>query len=196
MLTIFCLAALLTGFVYLNSTNDSLISNELTTTFRNNCSEVLDTAVITWHRMRGTQMIAAVKIISIGFDIDRKKIRNFPNFIEFWGYILCPGNVIMGPWCAYNDYLYLFNQSKFVSIKSFMKFSLSISNRLQNNILFFQNQSFIWIFHVLVNAFIAVFFLLASNCYIEAYVPSLHFRYELNSFFLLIQFNLFRFISS
>lgn len=31
---------------------------------------------------------------------------------------------------------------------------------------------------MIVNAFIAVFFLLASNCYIEAYVPSLQFRYE------------------
>lgn len=71
-------------------------------------------------------MIAAVKIISIGFDIDRKKIRHFPNFIEFWGYILCPGNVIMGPWCAYNDYLYLFNQSKFVS--KFIHFLFLYSN--------------------------------------------------------------------
>lgn len=78
-------------------------------------SELLDTAVVTWHRMRGTQMIAAVKVISIAFDLDRKKIRQFPNFVEFWGYILCPGNVIMGPWCAYNDYLYLFHPVKFVS---------------------------------------------------------------------------------
>lgn len=60
-------------------------------------------------------MIAAVKVISIAFDLDRKKIRQFPNFVEFWGYILCPGNVIMGPWCAYNDYLYLFHPANFVS---------------------------------------------------------------------------------
>lgn len=66
-------------------------------------------------------MIAAVKIISIGFDIDRKKIRNAPNFVQFWGYVLCPGNVIMGPWCAYNDYLNLFNRNKWVRVfyKSF-----------------------------------------------------------------------------
>lgn len=75
----------------------------------------MDTAVITWQRMRGTQMIAAVKIISIGFDIDRKKIRYPPNFVEFWGYVLCPGNVIMGPWCAYNDYMNLFNRTNWVS---------------------------------------------------------------------------------
>lgn len=77
--------------------------------------ELFDSAALTWHRMRGTQMIAAVKIISIGFDIDRKKIRHFPNFLEFWGYILCPGNVIIGPWCGYNEYLYIFNQIEFVS---------------------------------------------------------------------------------
>lgn len=66
--------------------------------------------------MRGTQMIAAVKIISIGFDIDRKLIRYRPNFLEFWGYILCPGNVILGPWCAYNDYLNIFNRTKWVNL--------------------------------------------------------------------------------
>lgn len=66
--------------------------------------------------MRGTQMIAAVKVISLGFDMDRKKIRDFPNPVEFWGYIFCPGNVIMGPWCAYNDYLSIFNQSLVVSV--------------------------------------------------------------------------------
>lgn len=65
--------------------------------------------------MRGTQMIAAVKIISIGFDIDRNKIRRLPNFLQFWGYVLCPGNVVMGPWCSYNDYLQIFQRSKFVS---------------------------------------------------------------------------------
>lgn len=65
--------------------------------------------------MRGTQMVAAIKIISIGFDIDRKLIKYSPNFLEFWGYILCPGNVIMGPWCAYNDYLNCFNRSKWAS---------------------------------------------------------------------------------
>lgn len=79
-------------------------------------SEILDSSVLTWHRMRGTQMIAAVKIISIGFDMDRKLIRYSPNFLEFWGYVLCPGNVIMGPWCAYNDYLNIFNRTKWVSL--------------------------------------------------------------------------------
>lgn len=81
-----------------------------------NSREVIDTGIPNWNRMRGTQMVAAVKVISLGFDMDRKKIRDFPNPVEFWGYIFCPGNVIMGPWCAYNDYLSIFNQSPVVSV--------------------------------------------------------------------------------
>lgn len=140
-----------------------------------NCRELLDTAVITWHRMRGTQMIAAVKIISIAFDLDRKKIRQFPNFLEFWGYILCPGNVIMGPWCAYNDYLYLFHRTKFVSWKKCVWF-VNENCRFQGEF-FCLFQSFAWIFQALLNGMIAIFFLLASNCYIDAYVPTLHAKW-------------------
>lgn len=143
--------------------------------------ELLDTAAITWHRMRGTQMIAAVKVISIAFDLDRKKIRHFPSFVEFWGYILCPGNVIMGPWCAYNDYLYLFHRTKFVSW-----ILLNYTKNLIIIVFFFLEilylsflylQSFVWMYQALLNGTIAIFFLLASNCYIDAYVPSLHFKW-------------------
>lgn len=79
------------------------------------CSEILDTDVLTWHRMRGTQMIAAMKIISLGFDIDRAIINRPPRFLEFWGYVLCPGNVVMGPWSSYTEYLLIFERSKWVS---------------------------------------------------------------------------------
>lgn len=68
--------------------------------------------MLAWHKMRGTQMIAVVKIISIAFDIDRDRIKKLPSFLEFWGYILCPGNVIMGPWCAFTDYLLIFQRSE------------------------------------------------------------------------------------
>lgn len=69
--------------------------------------------------MRGTQMVAALKIISIGFDLDRDRIQALPNFLQFWGYIFCPGNVVLGPWCAYNDYIHIFNRRKIVSTKPF-----------------------------------------------------------------------------
>lgn len=59
-------------------------------------------------------MIAAMKIISIGFDVDRNKIKKPLDFFEFWGYVLCPGNVVMGPWAAYNDYLHIYHRPKWV----------------------------------------------------------------------------------
>lgn len=64
--------------------------------------------------MRGTQMIAAMKIISIGFDIDLEKMKRAPDFLEFWGYVLCPGNVVMGPWASYNEYLLIYQRPKWV----------------------------------------------------------------------------------
>lgn len=64
--------------------------------------------------MRGTQMIAAMKIISIGFDIDLERIKNPPEFLEFWGYVLCPGNVVMGPWASYNEYVLIYQRPKWV----------------------------------------------------------------------------------
>lgn len=71
--------------------------------------------------MRGTQMIAAMKIISVGFDIDRNKIKGSLDFFEFWGYILCPGNVVMGPWAAYNDYLNIYHRPKWVFFLIFIQ---------------------------------------------------------------------------
>lgn len=61
-------------------------------------------------------MIAAMKIISLGFDLDRKKIKKVPTFLEFWGYILCPGNVVMGPWCSFEDYLQIYHRPKWVNL--------------------------------------------------------------------------------
>lgn len=44
----------------------------------------------------------------------------------------------------------------------------------------FHLQSFVWIFQALLNGSIAICFLLASNCYIDAYVPTLHFEWVCN----------------
>lgn len=77
---------------------------------------MLATDSLIWHRMRGTQMIAACKIISLSFDIDRKKINRIPSFLEFWGYILCPGNIIMGPWCSFSDYLQIYQHPRWVCL--------------------------------------------------------------------------------
>lgn len=61
-------------------------------------------------------MVAAMKIISVSFDIDRKKIQKPPDVFEFWGYIMCPGNVVMGPWSSFGDYLQIYNRPKWVRV--------------------------------------------------------------------------------
>lgn len=77
--------------------------------------ELFGSDMLAWHKMRGTQMIAVIKIISIAFDVDRARIQQLPSFLEFWGYILCPGNVIMGPWCSFTEYQQIFQRSDDVS---------------------------------------------------------------------------------
>lgn len=68
----------------------------------------------TWHKMRGTQMVAAMKIISLCFDIDRSRVLQIPNGLEFCGYILCPANAIMGPWCSYDEYTLIYHKPRWV----------------------------------------------------------------------------------
>lgn len=76
----------------------------------------MDSDIETWHKMRGTQMIVAMKVISLSFDIDRNRVTKIPNVFEFWGYVMCPGNVIMGPWCSYGDYMMIYQKPKWVCI--------------------------------------------------------------------------------
>lgn len=57
-------------------------------------------------------MIGAMKLISLGFDLDSGRIERLPNFIEFFGYILFPGNSILGPWIPYYDYIKVIDNPK------------------------------------------------------------------------------------
>ncbi|KAM6976749.1 protein-serine O-palmitoleoyltransferase porcupine-like [Aplochiton taeniatus] len=58
----------------------------------------------TWHKMRGSQMVVAMKAISLAFDLDRGVVTNVPSPIEFMGYIYFVGTVIFGPWISFNSY--------------------------------------------------------------------------------------------
>ncbi|XP_071816823.1 protein-serine O-palmitoleoyltransferase porcupine-like [Apostichopus japonicus] len=58
-----------------------------------------------WHKVRGSQMILAMKIISMGFDLDTGQIPSLPGPVEYQGYCFCVGSVIFGPWTSYNSYL-------------------------------------------------------------------------------------------
>ncbi|XP_014256500.1 protein-serine O-palmitoleoyltransferase porcupine [Cimex lectularius] len=58
----------------------------------------------TWERIRGPQMMTAIKIISYAFDLDNGCVKKL-NFLNYLGYALCPGTSIFGPWVSYSDYL-------------------------------------------------------------------------------------------
>ncbi|XP_045063114.1 protein-serine O-palmitoleoyltransferase porcupine-like [Coregonus clupeaformis] len=59
---------------------------------------------MTWHKIRGSQMVVAMKAISLAFDLDRGTGPAVPNPLEFTGYILFVGTVVFGPWVSYSSY--------------------------------------------------------------------------------------------
>ena len=70
-------------------------------------------------------MILSMKLISIAFDMDediqnetKGGIRAVPSFSEYFGYALCPGTTVLGPWVSYNDYLEIYKDPKWVSGRS------------------------------------------------------------------------------
>uniref|UniRef100_V9KUC5 Protein-serine O-palmitoleoyltransferase porcupine n=1 Tax=Callorhinchus milii TaxID=7868 RepID=V9KUC5_CALMI len=60
---------------------------------------------VSWHKMRGAQMIVAMKAISLGFDMDQGSVTTIPSPVQFMGYIYFVGTVIFGPWISFNSYL-------------------------------------------------------------------------------------------
>ncbi|XP_072345100.1 protein-serine O-palmitoleoyltransferase porcupine-like [Scyliorhinus torazame] len=60
---------------------------------------------VSWHKMRGAQMIVAMKAISLGFDLDQATVPAMPSPVEFMGYIYFVGTVIFGPWISFGSYL-------------------------------------------------------------------------------------------
>ncbi|XP_077777304.1 protein-serine O-palmitoleoyltransferase porcupine isoform X3 [Podarcis muralis] len=59
---------------------------------------------VSWHKMRGAQMIVAMKAVSLGFDLDRGEVPAIPSPVEFMGYIYFIGTVIFGPWFRFRTY--------------------------------------------------------------------------------------------
>lgn len=53
-------------------------------------------------------MIVAMKVISLAFDTTIKRNQlppiDQPNIIEYYGYIMCPANCVLGPWIPYKEY--------------------------------------------------------------------------------------------
>ncbi|XP_051865042.1 protein-serine O-palmitoleoyltransferase porcupine isoform X2 [Pristis pectinata] len=84
---------------------------------------------ISWHKMRGAQMIVAMKAISLGFDLDQGAVEGMPSPVEFMGYIYFVGTVIFGPWISFNSYLQSV-EGRRMSFAWFHKVSLSLVKSL------------------------------------------------------------------
>ncbi|XP_041974354.1 protein-serine O-palmitoleoyltransferase porcupine [Aricia agestis] len=96
-----------------------------------------------WQQIRGIQMIAAMKIISVAIDLDRNMFKQMLNPLEFGGYVFCPANSILGPWIqfhAYNQYL---------------------------NVKFLCRR---WIKIIVLKLLESLFFLVLSNCIVPWYI--------------------------
>ncbi|XP_054667516.1 protein-serine O-palmitoleoyltransferase porcupine isoform X3 [Grus americana] len=63
---------------------------------------------VTWHKMRGAQMVVAMKAVSLGFDLDRGAGGAWggePSPAQVLGYLCSPGSVVFGPWEPFGAYL-------------------------------------------------------------------------------------------
>ena len=49
-------------------------------------------------------MVVAMKVISIGFDLDQGLIPSLPAVWQYAGYLFHPGSVIFGPWISFREY--------------------------------------------------------------------------------------------
>lgn len=68
---------------------------------------------LNWNTIRGPNMIAAMKFISLGFDSDSTKLSENPTSLGLFGYILCPANSVYGPWISYKQYVAIYSKSKY-----------------------------------------------------------------------------------
>lgn len=96
-----------------------------------------------WQQIRGIQMVAAMKIISVAIELDRDLFKRMLNPVEFGGYIMCPANCILGPWISFHTY------SHYLDVKF-------LTRR--------------WFKIIFVNLFLAMLFLVLSNCIVPWYI--------------------------
>ncbi|KAM8830230.1 protein-serine O-palmitoleoyltransferase porcupine-like [Synchiropus picturatus] len=59
---------------------------------------------VIWQKIRGSQMVVVMKVISVAFDLDRGALRSLPSPMELLGYLLFVGTVVFGPWISFSAY--------------------------------------------------------------------------------------------
>ncbi|XP_029975287.1 protein-serine O-palmitoleoyltransferase porcupine-like isoform X2 [Salarias fasciatus] len=60
--------------------------------------------VVSWHRIRGSQMVLAMKALSLAFDLDRGAVSSLPSAAQVLGYLLFVGTAVFGPWISFSAY--------------------------------------------------------------------------------------------
>ncbi|KAJ0036116.1 hypothetical protein NQD34_004793 [Periophthalmus magnuspinnatus] len=60
---------------------------------------------VTWAKIRGCQMVVAMKVISLAFDLDSGAVSQMPSLPQFLGYVLFVGSAVFGPWTSFSHYM-------------------------------------------------------------------------------------------
>ena len=65
-------------------------------------------------------MVLSMKIISCSFDVEKGVIAEFPDILQYGGYVLCPASIIFGPFMMYKDYCQILQGRPVVSFLVFL----------------------------------------------------------------------------
>jgi hypothetical protein len=85
-----------------------------------------------------------MKAISVGIDLGSNKLAKLPPIYEFAGYILCPANLVLGPFSSFSNY----KQPS----KGF-KFPLKLFTQIA------------------INSILSIVFILLSTCFLNYLIP-------------------------
>lgn len=113
---------------------------------------------LNWNQIRGIQMLVALKFISIAFDVGDRTLPRCPGVLTTWGYVLCPANVMWGPWCSVADYVRLHQPGQLPSTWH------------EARLLLQSGRSYLWIMRAVVNALLSMICLVGSACLVN-YIP-------------------------
>lgn len=115
-------------------------------------SELFIVNEVEWHKIRGAQMILAMKVISLSFDSDIGTIQDVPSPLAFSGYVFNVGTCVFGPWVSYKDYIAIFDRPLW---------------------------NWLWVVRILVSLVIAFLFLTISTCWSLWLIPDDAWRWWL-----------------
>lgn len=115
----------------------------------NHFSELLEFSSNHWQHVRGSALIISMKAISLAFDISSTKIPNLPPAYEFSGFMLCPANIVLGPFTTFSSYKNC-HRNKKVTLKLLMQ--------------------------IIINSLLSIVFIILSSCFLN-YLISDHLSY-------------------